>query len=103
MASASITLNVLPRGTPIKKLPQEFHIQRESPVLEIYQTLASAAGISLHRLRVTKGSDGQLVPVSKDQSVAATGLMDGSKIYVKDLGSPSWSKNIPFGSMRRRC
>lgn len=42
--------------------------------------------MSVYRLRVTKGSDGQLVPNSKDVMISRTGLMNGSKVYVKDLG-----------------
>lgn len=86
MASPSIRLVVSPRGKPIKTLPEDCEVPRNAPASEIYQQLAAASGISVHRLRVTKGSDGQLVPHSKDVMISRTGLMGGSKVYVKDLG-----------------
>ena len=80
---------VLPRGKPVKNLPREVNLARASTASELYQQLATSAGTSVHRLRVTKGSDGQLIPNSKDVSISQTGLMGDSKIYVKDLGMPS--------------
>lgn len=97
MSSTSITLLTLPRGTPIKKLPQEVCLPRQSPTSEIYQFLARAADISIHRLRLTKGSDGQLIPASQDVAIESTGLMDGSKIYVKDLGGFPSLQSIGLG------
>ena len=86
MATQMISLAVLPRGKPIKTLPEEAALPRAAPASQIYQTLAAKSGTSIHRIRVTKGSDGQLVPNDKDVSILQTGLLDGSKIYVKDLG-----------------
>ncbi|MCJ1418174.1 3-oxo-5a-steroid 4- dehydrogenase [Xylographa parallela] len=91
MSSQTITLIVSPRGKPIKTLPQESEIPRNAPATELYNYLAAASGTSVHRLRVTKGSDGQLVPNRADVSINQTGLMDGSKVFVKDLGPQiSW-------------
>lgn len=42
--------------------------------------------LSIHRLRITKGSDGKAVPSSEDVSINSTGLRDQSTVYVKDLG-----------------
>ena len=55
---------------------------------ELYRQLAQQAGVDIHRLRVTKGSDGSLIPSSKDLLVESTGLRQQSTIYVKDLGMP---------------
>ena len=87
MASKDIGLVVLPRGKPVKNLPTEIRLAHESPATDLYQKLAAAAGTSIHRIRVTKGSDGNLVPNRSDVTILETGLMGDSKIYVKDLGS----------------
>lgn len=86
MSSKNIGLVVLPRGKPVKNLPREVNLSRASTASELYQHLATLAGTSVHRLRVTKGSDGQFIPNSKDVTISQTGLMGDSKIYVKDLG-----------------
>ena len=86
MATQAISLVVLPRGKPIRNLPNEVPLPRAAPASEIYQRVAAASGTSVHRIRVTKGSDGQLVPNDKSVPILHTGLLDGSKIYVKDLG-----------------
>ena len=86
MTTQVMTLSVLPRGKPIKHLPEETALPRAAPTSELYQTIAAASGTSIHRIRVTKGSDGQLVPNDKSIPLLQTGLLDGSKIYVKDLG-----------------
>ncbi|MCJ1400873.1 3-oxo-5a-steroid 4- dehydrogenase [Xylographa trunciseda] len=91
MSSPTITLVVSPRGKPIKTLPQESEVPRNARATELYEHLAAASETSVHRLRITKGSDGQLVPNRADISIAQTGLMDGSKVFVKDLGPQiSW-------------
>ncbi|MCJ1411065.1 3-oxo-5a-steroid 4- dehydrogenase [Ptychographa xylographoides] len=89
MASQHIQLVVSPRGKPIQTLPRESEVPRNASAADLYTTLATASRTSVHRLRVTKGSDGQLVPNSKDVLLSQTGLMNGSKIYVKDLGEVS--------------
>ncbi|KAE8392065.1 3-oxo-5-alpha-steroid 4-dehydrogenase-domain-containing protein [Aspergillus alliaceus] len=86
MAPATITLIVEPRGRPIKKLPKEVQISPNAPAQEIYTTLAAASGFSIHRLRITKGSDRSVVPNSRDTKVDATGLKERSVVHVKDLG-----------------
>lgn len=53
---------------------------------DLYQSLAAEAGVSIHRLRVTKGSDGSLVRNARDFTVESTGLREQSIIHVKDLG-----------------
>jgi len=40
----------------------------------------------VHRLRITKGSDGSLVPNDKNTTIESTGLRNGSNVTVKDLG-----------------
>ncbi|KAF7618881.1 hypothetical protein AFLA_000527 [Aspergillus flavus NRRL3357] len=86
MAPASITLIVEPRGKPIKKLPKEIQINPNAPAQDIYAALAAASGSSIHRLRITKGSDRSVVPNSKETKVDDTGLKERSVVHVKDLG-----------------
>ena len=87
MASKDVNLVVLPRGKPIRNLPAEIKLPRAGTSAELYQKLAALAGTSIHRLRVTKGNDGSLVPNSRDVLLSQTGLMSDSKIIVKDLGN----------------
>ncbi|MCJ1338639.1 3-oxo-5a-steroid 4- dehydrogenase [Bachmanniomyces sp. S44760] len=84
---SSLTLVVQPRGKPIKGLPQEIVVQRDGKGADLYQQLARAAHISIHRLRINKGSDGTSIPNKKDFELGATGLGDQSTIRVKDLGA----------------
>ena len=106
MAAQKLTLAVRPRGEdapapstplyasksdqdagkPVKKLPEEVSLPANGPASELYNQLALQAGTSIHRLRVTKGSDGTFVPNSKDLSINSTGLREQSTIYVKDQG-----------------
>lgn len=104
MASQKLTLAVRPRGNssmvstvvtwtltnepgkPMKKLPEEVVITAGGSASELYQSLATQAGTTVHSLRVTKGSDGTLVPNSRDLQLEMTGLREQSTIYVKDLG-----------------
>ena len=86
MTSQLVSLAVLPKGKPFNKIPSEIALPKGSPASEVYQQLASQIGTSVHRVRVTKGSDGTLVPNDKEIPFIQTGLLDGSKIYVKDLG-----------------
>lgn len=82
----SIILTIA-KGKPVKKLPEESSITPNASGAELYEQLARQAGFSVHRLRITKGSDGSLVPYSKEVSINQTGLRDQSTIYVKDLGA----------------
>ncbi|EAW10521.1 trans-2-enoyl-CoA reductase (NADPH) TSC13 [Aspergillus clavatus NRRL 1] len=86
MASTTITLVVQPRGKPIRKLPKELQIGPNATTQEIYDALANASGFSVHRLRITKGSDRTVVPNSKATSVDDIGLKNQSVVHVKDLG-----------------
>lgn len=73
-------------GKPIKGLPDELFTSFTSTASELYNQLALKSASSVHRLRVTKGSDGTLIPNSSEVSIQQTGLRDQSIIYVKDLG-----------------
>lgn len=84
--SATMEIVVLPRGKPLKKMPEAMNLPHNAPASDLYAGLAAATKTSIHRIRITKGSDGVLVPNSKDVPIRQTGLLDGSKIYVKDLG-----------------
>ena len=86
MSTQPVTLFVQPKGKPFKNIPSEIALPKGAPASEIYQQLARRIGTSVHQVRVTKGSDGTLVPNEKEVPVLQTGLLDGSKIYVKDLG-----------------
>ncbi|GAM84436.1 hypothetical protein ANO11243_024320 [Dothideomycetidae sp. 11243] len=86
MASKPIALVVEPRGKPIRSLPKETTTYLQASTADLYDRLAAEAGISPHRLRLTKGGDGTVVPNAKDFTVERTGLRSKSVIYVKDLG-----------------
>lgn len=73
-------------GKPIRKLPKELQIDPNAPTQEIYTSLAEASGFSIHRLRITKGSDRTVVPNSKGMTANDIGLRDQSVVHVKDLG-----------------
>jgi very-long-chain enoyl-CoA reductase len=75
-------------GRPIKSLPGEFKIPLSGSAAQLYQSLASKSGLSVHRLRITKGIDGSHIPNSKGVTIDSTGLREQSVIYVKDLGKP---------------
>ena len=74
-------------GRPVKKLPEEVSLPTNGTASELYTQLATRAGTTVHRLRVTKGSDGAHIPNSKDLPLSTTGLREQSTIYVKDLGT----------------
>ncbi|KAF1951022.1 hypothetical protein CC80DRAFT_553687 [Byssothecium circinans] len=88
---ASVSLVVRPRGRPIKGLPETIDVNPEEGAAQIYQKIADASKFSIHRLRVTKGSDGAHIPNSGDVTVHQTGVRNKSAINVKDLGPQiSW-------------
>ncbi|KIW15933.1 hypothetical protein PV08_05983 [Exophiala spinifera] len=87
MASKPVTLQVRPRGKPIKTLPETLSVAGNTTTAEVYSELAKHSKYSVHQLRVTKGSDGTVIPNAKDTTVYVTGLRDQSTIYVKDLGA----------------
>ncbi|KAI4201688.1 MAG: hypothetical protein LQ350_003042 [Teloschistes chrysophthalmus] len=91
MTSKTLTFSVRPRGKPVKKLPEELSLSSTGTSSDLYSQLAASSKTSIHRLRITKGSDGSLVPNTSSVSISDTGLRDGSSIYVKDLGPQiSW-------------
>jgi very-long-chain enoyl-CoA reductase len=49
--------------------------------------IADVSGSSVHRLRITKGSDRSVVPNAKDTTIDDTGLRESSVIHIKDLGT----------------
>lgn len=73
-------------GKPIKTLPENVKLEAGASCSDLYNTLAKKCRYTVHRLRLTKGSDGSVLPNSKDTSVHSTGLRDQSTVYVKDLG-----------------
>ncbi|KAJ5160843.1 enoyl reductase [Penicillium canariense] len=83
---SQITLIVEPRGKPIRKLPKDVTVTLTSSGEELYSAIAEASGASVHRLRITKGSDRSVVPNAKSTTIKDTGLKESSIIHVKDLG-----------------
>ena len=66
-------------------------VPSDASTLEIYSKIASEAKYSVHRLRITKGSDGSAISSSPSTTVISTGLRNQSTIYIKDLGPQiSW-------------
>lgn len=77
---------IIPPGKPARKLPEEVSLTSNGSTFDLYHEIARRAGTSVHRLRITKGSDGSVVPNAKSLSVHSTGLREQSTVYVKDLG-----------------
>lgn len=86
MASTSWTLIVRPRGKPIRGLPEEIVIDPKDSVAGLYKKIAASSKSSIHRLKITKGSDGSATPISGVLTIEQTGLRNKSTIDVKDLG-----------------
>ncbi|KAJ5662755.1 enoyl reductase [Penicillium macrosclerotiorum] len=86
MSSSKITLIIEPRGKPIRRLPKEVTVALNSSGEDLYNLLADVSGSSVHRLRITKGSDRSVVPNAKTTAIKDTGLRESSVIHVKDLG-----------------
>lgn len=80
-------------GKPLPGLRDEVTIPSMAETASLYSRVAQSSGSSVHRLRITKGSDGSLVSNGKGLRVHDTGLRDGSTIYVKDLGE-SFSEQL---------
>lgn len=57
--------------------------------------IARKAGTSIDRLRITKGSDGSLIPNKNSLTVYDTGLREQSTIYVKDIGKTPCYPYLP--------
>jgi len=87
MASKPITLQVRPRGKPIKTLPENVNLEAGATCSDLYNSLAKQCRYTVHQLRLTKGSDGSVINNARDTSVHSTGLRNQSTIYVKDLGA----------------
>ncbi|KAH3910200.1 hypothetical protein HBI56_078660 [Parastagonospora nodorum] len=88
---STITLVVRPRGRPIRNLPESIDVSPDASAAEIYKEIAKASKFDIHRLRVTKGSDGAAIPNGSDVKVHDTGVRNKSAIDVKDLGPQiSW-------------
>lgn len=73
-------------GRPISKLPESITIPSTATGADLYNTLSQQSNFPIHRLRVTKGSDGSFIPGVNGNSIHETGLRNQSTIYVKDLG-----------------
>jgi very-long-chain enoyl-CoA reductase len=74
-------------GRPIKNLPETIDVSSDATVSQIYEEIAKASKFSIHRLRVTKGSDGSAIPNGADMTVHDTGVRNKSAVDVKDLGT----------------
>ncbi len=82
-SSDSLSLGIQPRGKPVRRLPKE--ITADSTA-DLYEQLSRATSLSPYRLRITKASDGTLLPYQPSVSLRSTGLAANSSIAVKDLG-----------------
>lgn len=96
MASKPITVVIEPRGKPIRKLPKETNIYLQTSTADLYHRIAAEAGVSPHRLRLTKGADGSVVPNASDFTVERSGLRNKSVVYVKDLGMSTLKLVVSF-------
>lgn len=74
-------------GKPIKTLPDSLDLGPDATAADLYEKISQLTRLSVHQLRVTKGSDGTVVPNHGDVSVHSTGLRDQSTVNVKDLGT----------------
>lgn len=74
-------------GRPIKGLPESITVDSDAPASEIFRKIASVSKFSIHRLRITKGSDGSAIPNAAGVTVHDTGLRNKSAVDVKDLGT----------------
>jgi very-long-chain enoyl-CoA reductase len=84
--SKPLTLQIRPRGKPIRKLPEDLSTSSTTTTATLYSQLSQATSYSVHQLRITKGSDGSVIPNSTSISLSSLGLRDQSQIMVKDLG-----------------
>jgi very-long-chain enoyl-CoA reductase len=74
-------------GRPIKNLPDTVTVSSDASTSQIFEEIAKASKFSIHRLRVTKGSDGTPIKNVGDVTVHDTGLRNKSAVDVKDLGT----------------
>lgn len=77
------------QGRPIKGLPESVTVDSDAPASEIFHKIAAVSKFSIHRLRITKGSDGSGIPNGAGVTVHQTGLRNKSAVDVKDLGMPT--------------
>jgi len=73
-------------GNLIPRLPPDISIALNASGAKLYSTLSQQSKLSVNRLRITKGSDGSLIPNSDNVTIYDTGLRSQSTLYVKDLG-----------------
>ncbi|KAF8437439.1 synaptic glycoprotein SC2 [Terfezia claveryi] len=74
----SVTINLKSRGRPIKHLPTSVDVNPKSTPSELAGQISSKTGLSIHRLRLTKASDGKVL---EDLNISSN-----ETVYVKDLG-----------------
>jgi hypothetical protein len=89
-------------GKPIRKLPKEVEISLNASSEELYTAFSAASGCSVHRLRITKGSDRSVISNSNTTTIDATGLRNSSVIHVKDLGAFIFHTNNPNQAPQRQ-
>lgn len=85
--SKPLTLQIRPRGKPISRLPENISTSTETTTSTLYSQLSQATSYSVHQLRITKGSDGSVIPNDKSTTLSSLGLRDQSQIMVKYLGT----------------
>lgn len=67
-------------------LPAKTYALPSDPCSDLYVRVAAKSRAPIARIRITKGSDGALVPNDEKTTVDEFGLYEGNTIHVKDLG-----------------
>lgn len=78
--------NYGPAGKPIRNLPKETYVRPSDSGKDVYERIAAKARTDINRLRITKSSDGSVIPNDGKVTVDSLLLDEGTSIFVKDLG-----------------
>lgn len=84
MVSTMITVSLSPKGRKIGKLPSSVSTYEGAPVSEVAEVLSKKTGLSVHRFRLTRQTDGKALESGEK-------LKGDVHLLVKDLGPQiSW-------------
>ncbi|XXH05299.1 DNA mismatch repair protein msh6 [Hypoxylon texense] len=82
-----VNINVRPRGKSIKPPQGHISLRESDSTALLYAKLADESGLSVHRLRISLGPDGdQVVANANGSTLSDAGIADGAVVYAKDLG-----------------
>lgn len=73
-------------GKPLARLPEETTLPSNGTAADLYAAISATCGTSVHRLRISKGSDGSSIPNAAGVALSSLGLRQQSSVNVKDLG-----------------